>query len=66
MVDSFFEYCPVCREEVLLNQTQRQCAREHACEELSKCVLRRLFTGIEFRERSTTGVPKKDRRHVPD
>lgn len=50
MVDSYFQYCAVCRADVLLNQTQRHCAGEHDCEDLSKCVLRRFFTGIEFRE----------------
>lgn len=48
MFDSPFEYCPMCRAYVLLDQTQRQCAQEHACS--AKCPLQRFFTGIEFRE----------------
>ena len=60
MFDSPFEYCPVCRAYVLLDQTQRQCAREHACQEPSKCALRRLFTGIEFRDGAPAGGPKED------
>jgi len=61
MFDSPFEYCPACRAYVLLDQTQQQCAREHACKELSKCALRRLFTGIEFRDGAIGGGPKEER-----
>jgi hypothetical protein len=50
MLDSPFEYCLVCREYVLLDQTQRQCEREHSCTALSKCPLQRFFTGMEFRQ----------------
>jgi hypothetical protein len=50
MADSHFQYCALCRADVLLNQTQRRCAGEHGCEDLSKCVLRRFFTGTEPRE----------------
>ena len=50
MFDSPFEYCLVCRAYVLLDQTQRQCAREHSCTVVSKCPLQRFFTGMEFRE----------------
>ena len=31
MFDSPFEFCKVCKEYVLLDQTLRQCAREHRC-----------------------------------
>jgi len=31
MFDSPFEFCSVCRQYVLLDQTEPQCAREHAC-----------------------------------
>jgi hypothetical protein len=51
MFDSPFEYCPVGRAYVLLDQTQRQCAREHFCAAVPKCPLQRYFTGMEFRER---------------
>ena len=50
MFDSPFEYCPVCRTYVLLDQTDRQCAREHSCAAMMKCPLRRFFTGMEFRK----------------
>jgi len=50
MFDSPFEYCAVCRAYVLLDQTQRQCAREHSCAAVAKCLLQRYFTGLEFRE----------------
>ena len=66
MFDSPFEYCPMCGAHVLLDQTQRECAREHACSATLKCPLERFFTGIEFREApepkikggSTTITPK--------
>jgi hypothetical protein len=48
MLDSPFEFCAVCREYVLLDQTQRECAREHRCTDLADCPLRRFFDGIEF------------------
>jgi hypothetical protein len=48
MFDSPFEFCTVCRQYVLLDQTHRQCAREHACNDASRCPLVRFFTGIEF------------------
>jgi hypothetical protein len=48
MFDSPFEFCKRCREYVLLDQTQRECMREHHCAEGSGCPLRRYFTGIEF------------------
>lgn len=56
MVDSYFRYCALCHANVLLNQTQRHCAGEHKCEDLSNCVLRRFFTGAEPRE---VYAPKK-------
>ena len=50
MFDSPFEFCAVCREYVLLDQTKRQCAREHRCAGVAKCPLQKYFTGIEFRD----------------
>lgn len=55
MFDPHFEYCSLCRAPVLLDQTQRRCARDHDCKDLSQCVLRRFFTGIEFREIYASG-----------
>jgi hypothetical protein len=48
MFDSPFEFCTACRDYVLLDQTQRQCARAHGCADPAKCPLHRYFTGIEF------------------
>ena len=57
MFDSPFEYCKACKEYVLLDQTQRQCALEHRCAEPAKCALRRYFTGIEFGAQNETKKP---------
>jgi hypothetical protein len=54
MFDSPFEFCPHCRQYVLLDQTQPQCAREHACPKGVRCPLDRYFTGIDF---AGTGAP---------
>jgi hypothetical protein len=48
MFDSPFEFCRVCREFVLLDQTQRQCAREHGCADAAACPFHRYFTGHAF------------------
>ena len=61
MFDSPFEYCLVCRAYVLLDQTQRQCGREHCCEAVAKCPLQRFFTGMEFREGNV--AQEKDEEH---
>lgn len=57
MLDSPFEFCTACRQYVLLDQTQRQCAREHGCAEPAKCPLRRYFTGIAFDRRQRKREP---------
>jgi hypothetical protein len=59
MFDSPFEFCKVCKEYVLLDQTLRQCAREHRCADPAECPLRRYFTGIEF------GVPDQTKKRAP-
>ena len=46
MFDSPFDYCAACGQYVLLDQTQKQCAREHGC--AMSCPIGQLFTGIEF------------------
>ena len=48
MFDSPFEFCSVCRQYVLLDQTEPQCAREHACLGNVACPLARYFTGFDF------------------
>jgi len=47
LFDSPFEICPVCDEYVLLDQAQRECAREHHCKRL-ECPLSRFFVGKEM------------------
>ena len=47
MFDSPYEYCAACKEYVALDQTQNECAREHGCDDLSKCPLRKLFVGMQ-------------------
>ncbi len=49
LIDSPLEVCPVCDEYVFLDVTQRQCAREHHCENV-KCPLARFFVGREVRD----------------
>jgi hypothetical protein len=56
MFDSPFEYCPLCGEVVLLDQTRRECAAEHNCGRV-ECPLARFFTGIDF-TRGQTGCAK--------
>jgi len=48
MFDSPVAPCPVCREMVLLDQTRRECAREHHCPDLTACPLDNYFCGIDF------------------
>ena len=48
MYDSPFEFCRVCRQYVLLDQTQPQCAREHECDGTFACPLARYFSGFDF------------------
>jgi len=64
MFDSPFDYCKVCRSYVLLDQTHRECVREHGCDNVAECPLRRLFTGIGFG--SKKGKAKTDSRSNRD
>lgn len=48
-IDSPLEECPVCKEYVLLDQAQKECAREHHCKNV-ECPLMKFFTGKEFIE----------------
>jgi hypothetical protein len=57
MFDSPFEFCAVCRAYVLLDQTQRECAHEHACAPAARCPLQRYFTGIDFAAAGSAGTP---------
>jgi hypothetical protein len=42
MLDCPFEFCPICKEGILLDQTLDECAREHGCEQAG-CPLQKLF-----------------------
>jgi hypothetical protein len=44
MFNSPLNYCPVCRQYVALDQSQRECAREHDCSPAEPCPLAHLFT----------------------
>lgn len=48
MFDSPIAPCPVCREMVLLDQTRRECMREHHCGANIDCPLERYFSGLDF------------------
>jgi len=47
MFDSPIDHCLVCRQMVVLDQTQAECAREHRCKMGTLCPLREYFTGID-------------------
>lgn len=49
--DSPIERCPVCKEYVLMDQTQKECAREHRCHMGEKCPLKPYFEGDKYRVR---------------
>jgi hypothetical protein len=48
MFDSPIDHCPVCGQMVLLDQTRRECAREHSCGADTQCPLEAYFSGIDF------------------
>lgn len=45
-IDSPIARCEAVREMVLLDETQRECAREHACPPGRKCPLQGCFTPV--------------------
>ena len=61
MFDSPFEFCKVCGQYVLLDQTQVQCAHEHGCDARVACPLARYFTGMDFGERAGAHSPHRKR-----
>ena len=63
MFDSPIAFCPVCRQAVLLDQTQRECKAEHACGGVA-CPLSAYFGGYDFSRRPAH--KKKERRHDAD
>jgi hypothetical protein len=62
MFDSPFEFCSVCRQYVLLDQTQVQCSHEHGCGGSVACPLARYFTGVDFAAARQAGEPPSHRR----
>lgn len=48
MFDSPFTLCPRRNEMVLLDQTLKECAREHRCRDTKHCPLARYFRGVDF------------------
>jgi hypothetical protein len=63
MFDSPFDFCRICNGYVLLDQTQPQCAREHACAERAQCPLARFFTGFDFAKGEPATSSKSPRPH---
>lgn len=57
MFDSPFDYCPVCNEMVLLDQTQRECSSEHHCASSVSCPLARCFGGFDFSSKQMNRIP---------
>lgn len=66
MFDSPFDYCPLAKEMVLLDQTVEECAREHGCADSGKCPLYKQFmgTGEEARalQKEHSDVPSVQRK----
>jgi len=60
LFDSPFEVCPMCDEYVFLDQSQRQCAQEHHCENI-KCPLQRFFVGREMHDAGIDDVETRAR-----
>ena len=46
-LDSPFEHCPHCNEYVLMDQTCKECQREHHCKDV-QCPLKQYFLGVDF------------------
>jgi hypothetical protein len=44
MFNSPLYYCPTCRQQVALDQSQLECAHEHACSPQEPCPLAHLFS----------------------
>jgi len=57
MFDCPIAVCPICKQPILLDQTRKECAREHDCSE-PHCPLESDFTGIEFKE-GAKGMPTR-------
>lgn len=59
MFDSPIDYCPVCNEMVLLDQTRRECASEHHCASTVACPLERCFSGYDFSSPNKHRIPNE-------
>ncbi len=47
MFNSPLHFCPVCHQYVALDQSRRECAREHGCLPQQPCPLAHLFSPPE-------------------
>lgn len=47
VLDTPIDLCPVCGAWVVIDQTQKECAREHHCT-VDRCPLETCFSGIDF------------------
>ena len=45
-LDSPFELCLICNKYVLMDQTYKECRREHRCENV-QCPLMQYFLGVD-------------------
>lgn len=59
MFDSPIDYCPVCNEMVLLDQTHRECASEHHCSSAVACPLKPCFSGYDFSSQNQHRIPNE-------
>jgi hypothetical protein len=64
MFASPFEWCKVCKDYVLLDQSHRQCAREHGCQ-LIDCPFAKYFTGPDVKagDNANDKDPASDKTH---
>lgn len=62
MFDSPFDRCPVCGKYVLLDQTRKECAKEHDCA-VARCPLEDCFTGVEVTAPAKPAPPVGKKRH---
>lgn len=54
--DAPISRCEAMREMVITDQTQAQCAHEHACSDRMSCPLASVFTGVDFSTEKVTGL----------
>jgi hypothetical protein len=63
--DSPLEFCRYCKQYVVLDQTQRECAAEHRCQ-TALCPLMKYFMSEEARRATEAAIwPGADTRGKP-